>query len=111
MTAFLGPRRASFYYAYVLKDLADIHFPRVKTILLVQDNLNIHSTASLYEAFPRAEARRLVERFSTQCLDPPHSQQTGPNRGSRRSGGGAQCGATNDNRQKRQSAHALATVL
>jgi DDE superfamily endonuclease len=29
----------------------------------VQDNLNIHRPASLYEAFPAAEARRLVERF------------------------------------------------
>jgi uncharacterized small protein (DUF1192 family) len=27
------------------------------------DNLNIHRPASLYEAFPAAEARRLVERF------------------------------------------------
>jgi len=35
-------------YAQVLKDLADIHFPRAKTIVLVQDNLNIHSKASLY---------------------------------------------------------------
>ncbi|HSI01503.1 MAG TPA: transposase, partial [Reyranella sp.] len=26
-------------------------------------NLNIHCKASLYEAFPAAEARRLVERF------------------------------------------------
>ena len=25
--------------------------------------LNVHSKASLYEAFPAAEARRLVERF------------------------------------------------
>jgi len=32
-------------------------------MVLVQDNLNIHSKASLYEAFPAAEARRLVERF------------------------------------------------
>ena len=31
--------------------------------MLVQDNLNIHSKASLYEAFPASEARRLVERF------------------------------------------------
>ena len=31
--------------------------------VLVQDNLNTHSKASLYEAFPAAEARRLVERF------------------------------------------------
>ena len=50
-------------YAHVLKDLADIHFANAKTIVLVQDNLNIHSKASLYEAFPAAEARRLVERF------------------------------------------------
>lgn len=50
-------------YAQVLRDLADRHFPQAKTIVLVQDNLNIHSKASLYEAFPAAEARRLVERF------------------------------------------------
>jgi hypothetical protein len=29
----------------------------------VQDNLNTHGKASLYEAFPPDEARRLVERF------------------------------------------------
>ena len=44
-------------------DLADIHFAHAKTIVLVQDNLSIHSKASLYEAFPAVEARRLVERF------------------------------------------------
>jgi len=43
--------------------LADIHFAHAKTIVLVQDNLSIHSKASLYEAFPAVEARRLVERF------------------------------------------------
>jgi hypothetical protein len=56
-------RRTAVDYANVLKELADIHFPDAKTIVLVQDNLNIHSKASLYEAFPAAEARRLVERF------------------------------------------------
>ncbi len=50
-------------YAHVLKELADVHFPRATTIVLIQDNLNIHSNASLYDAFPPAEARRLVERF------------------------------------------------
>jgi hypothetical protein len=39
-----------------LKELADVHFANAKTIALVQDNLNIHSKASLYEAFPAAEA-------------------------------------------------------
>ena len=56
-------RHTAVDYAHVLKDLADVHFSGAKTIVLVQDNLNIHSKASLYEAFPAAEARRLVERF------------------------------------------------
>ena len=56
-------RHTALDYAQVLKDLAEIHFPHKRTIVLVQDNLNIHSKASLYEAFPPAEARRLVERF------------------------------------------------
>jgi DDE superfamily endonuclease len=55
--------RATPRLYHVLKDLADLHFANTKTIVLVQDNLNIHSKASLYEAFPAAEARRLVERF------------------------------------------------
>ncbi len=56
-------RHTAVEYAQVLKELADIHFPRAPTIALIQDNLNIHSKASLYEAFAAAEARRLVERF------------------------------------------------
>ena len=56
-------RHTAIDYAGALKDLADIHFPNAQTITLVQDNLNIHAKASLYEAFPAAEARRLAERF------------------------------------------------
>ena len=56
-------RRTAVDYAHVLKDLADVHFAQAKTIILVQDNLNTHAAASLYEAFPAAQARRLVERF------------------------------------------------
>ena len=56
-------RHTAVDYARVLKDLADIHFAHAKTIVLVQDNLSIHSKASLYEVFPAVEARRLVERF------------------------------------------------
>ncbi len=56
-------RRTAVDYAHALKDLADTHFPKAKKIILVQDNLNTHKPASLYEAFPPAEARRLVERF------------------------------------------------
>jgi hypothetical protein len=56
-------RHTAVDYAHVLKDLADVHFAAARTIVPVQDNLNIHRKASLYEAFPAAEARRLVERF------------------------------------------------
>ncbi len=84
-------RHAAVDYAQVLKELSDTHFPDAAKIVLVQDNLSTHTTASLYAAFPAAEARRLVERFewhytpkhgswldmaeselgvlSTQCLD------------------------------------------
>jgi hypothetical protein len=57
-------RRTAIDYAHALKDLADTHFPKAKKIVLVQDNLNTHKPASLYEAFPPAEARRLAERFA-----------------------------------------------
>ena len=56
-------RHTAIDYGHVLRDLSDIHFPLAKTIVLIQDNLNVHSKASLYEAFPAAEARWLVERF------------------------------------------------
>jgi len=55
--------RTAIDYAHALKDLADVHFPDSKTIVLVQHNLNAHTPASLYEAFLAPEARRLVERF------------------------------------------------
>src|SRR4051794_25623672 len=55
--------RTAVDYAHILKELSDTHFPAADRIVLVQDNLNVHKPASLYEAFPAAEARRLVERF------------------------------------------------
>ena len=45
------------------RQLSDVHFPNADTIVLVQDNLNIHAPASLYKAFPPDEARRIAERF------------------------------------------------
>jgi hypothetical protein len=36
-------RHTAVDYAHVLKELADIHFANAKTIVLVQDNLNIHT--------------------------------------------------------------------
>jgi DDE superfamily endonuclease len=56
-------RHTAIDYAEVLRELSDVHFPDAAKIVLVQDNLNTHKPASLYEAFPATEARRLVERF------------------------------------------------
>lgn len=56
-------RRTAIDYANILRDLADLHFPKAEKIVLVQDNLNTHTRASLYEAFAPAEARRIIERF------------------------------------------------
>jgi hypothetical protein len=56
-------RRTAIDYAKILRELSDIHFPNAEKIVLVQDNLNTHTPASLYEAFEAAEARRIIERF------------------------------------------------
>jgi hypothetical protein len=56
-------RRTAIDYAHMLRDLSDVHFAGAEKIILVQDNLNTHAPASLYEAFPPGDARRLVERF------------------------------------------------
>ena len=47
----------------MIKELVDVHYPAVEKIRLVMDNLNTHNGASLYEAFPPAEARRLLDRL------------------------------------------------
>jgi hypothetical protein len=57
------PRRTRTEYAACLRRIADELYPEAEVIVLVQDNLNTHTPASLYEAFAPAEARRLAERF------------------------------------------------
>ena len=50
-------------WAHQIKDLVDIRYPQAERIVLVMDNLNTHTPASLYEAFDPAEARRLAEKL------------------------------------------------
>ena len=54
-------RRTAVDYAHILKELIGHSLAGCRAIRLVQDDLDTHATASLYEAFPPAEARRLVE--------------------------------------------------
>ena len=83
-------------FAHQMRWLVDEAYPDVPVIRLVLDNLNTHRTASLYETFPPAEARRIAKRLefhhtpkhgswlnmksSSACL-PGLSKRTQPRRG------------------------------
>lgn len=56
-------RRTAKDWAQCMKDLVDIHFPNAVLISVVQDNLNTHTPAALYEAFEPAEARRIISKL------------------------------------------------
>lgn len=49
--------------AHEVKELLDVDYPTAKKVVLVWDNLNTHTPASLYKAFEPAEARRLLDRL------------------------------------------------
>jgi hypothetical protein len=55
--------RNSLDFADVLKFTSDVLYPTAKKIILVTDNLNTHSPASLYKAFPPNEAHRIANRI------------------------------------------------
>lgn len=57
------PTRTAVDWAEKVKYLADEIEPKAQKIILVMDNLNTHSIASLYKAFPPAEARRIAKRI------------------------------------------------
>jgi hypothetical protein len=56
-------RRTKLDFAAQMQQLVDVCYPEAERIRLVMDNLNTHKPASLYEAFPPAEARRLLRRL------------------------------------------------
>ena len=56
-------RRTAVDFAGVVKDLVDVQFPDAEKIVLVLDNLNTHTAASLYEAFEPAEAKRIADKL------------------------------------------------
>jgi hypothetical protein len=55
--------RTRIDWAYQIRQLLDQDFPQARQIHLICDNLNTHQIASLYEAFPPAEAHRLTQRL------------------------------------------------
>jgi hypothetical protein len=56
-------RRTAVDTAQALRDLVDRVFPDAARIVLVTDNLNVHTPAALYATFPPAEARRIAARL------------------------------------------------
>ncbi|GAC1453396.1 MAG: IS630 family transposase [Ktedonobacterales bacterium] len=56
-------RRTRIDWARCIKDLVDVAYPEAERIVLVMDNLNTHTPASLYLAFPPAEAKRIADRL------------------------------------------------
>ena len=56
-------RKTKQDWAYAIRDLVDVRYPDAEKIVLVLDNLNTHSLASLYQTFPPEEARRIVEKL------------------------------------------------
>jgi hypothetical protein len=59
----VSQRRTRIDWARCIKELLDVHYPHAEQLVLVQDNLNTHTPASLYEAFEPVEAKRLADRL------------------------------------------------
>jgi hypothetical protein len=56
-------RRTAVDFAELVRDLVEEVYPDAEKVVLVMDNLNTHKLASLYEAFPPEQARRIAERL------------------------------------------------
>jgi len=56
-------QRTALDFARVIRDLVDVRYPEAERIVLVLDNLNTHTPAALYAAFPPEEAHRLNARL------------------------------------------------
>jgi len=64
-------QRTAIDWAEEIQYLVDVSYPTVEKIILVLDNLNTHTIASLYKAFPPEEARRIARRLEVH-FTPKH---------------------------------------
>ena len=55
--------RTAVDWAEQVRILLEEDYPRARKVKLVCDNLNTHTTAALYEAFPAGQARALARRL------------------------------------------------
>jgi len=63
--------RTKIDYAHCIHWLVDQVYPHAEYVRIVQDNLNTHTPAALYEAFEPAEARRILQRVEFHYI-PKH---------------------------------------
>jgi len=56
-------QRTAVDWAHFMSEMAQVHYPDAKRIVVVMDNLNTHGPGSFYEAFAPAEAKQLAVRF------------------------------------------------
>ena len=56
-------RRTKKDWAVCVREVVDEMYPDAERIVLVMDNLNTHTPASLYDAFPPAEAKRIADKL------------------------------------------------
>ena len=59
----VSEQRTRLDFAACIRTLVDVHYPNAEQIVLVMDQLNTHTPASLYAAFPPAEAKRLADKL------------------------------------------------
>lgn len=64
-------QRTALDYAHLLKTLVDSEYAQADKLIVIQDNLNTHSPASLYKAFEPQEAQRILRRLEF-CQTPKH---------------------------------------
>lgn len=50
-------------WALFIKEMVDVDYPKAEKVVLVMDNLNTHSGASLYETFEPQEAKRILDKL------------------------------------------------
>lgn len=64
-------QRTALDYAHLLKTLVDVDYAQADKVIVIADNLNTHSPASLYKAFEPTEAQRILSRLEF-CHTPKH---------------------------------------
>lgn len=64
-------QRTKVDWAHCMRNWVDVHFPQAEKIVIVQDQLNTHAPACLYDVFPPTEAKRILDRFEFHCT-PKH---------------------------------------